>query len=252
MKVQTMTRGKRLAMCVAAGLLAVAAPAWAVPLPNGGFETATLSGWQVVLSPSGGAVNLLPVHTDTGAGVTAGTGWTSWGAQGSSVFPVSRILGSGDNVFARVKTDGALNWVQLRRMVYVNPSWNPTMSMSFYWFWDSQDTISPPGQDEARGRVYDLNGNLVDVLFTRNDPLVVGDDDPLSYYGTPWTQVNYTFAQPGSYMLVFEIANGGDPSKDSFLGIDELVAPVPEPLTIAGVLAGLGGLAGYLRRRRAA
>ena len=28
--------------------------------------------------------------------------------------------------------------------------------------------------------------------------------------------------------------------------------PIPEPLTVFGVLAGLGGMAGYLRRRRMA
>jgi hypothetical protein len=64
--------------------------------------------------------------------------------------------------------------------------------------------------------------------------------------------VAYTFASAGTYTLVFEVANSGFyGTNDSYLGVDN-VQLVPEPLSAAGMLLGLGGLVGYLRRRRMA
>lgn len=193
------------------------AQAVTITLNNAGFETGDLTGWTTSI-PSGASVSVVSSHTD----------YTGWGTGTTSWSPYE------GEYFALLKTDGPGNWCQL----YQSFTAQKDDVLSFAYFWDSRDYKYY--DDTAQGRLVDSTGNNVATLFYQHV-----NGDPSDYYGTPWTRVDYAIPASETYKVVFEIANGGDSGLDSYLGVDA----IPEPVTMAGLMLGIGGLVGYARKR---
>lgn len=200
-------------IAVAGLLLGGALPVQAASLLEG-FESG-LGGW--ILTPDGGSIT--PVTSYDGLTATEG----SW--------------------FAQLQTGDQNQWVYMRKAVEIKAGDQVSMD----WFFDKAGTED----DQAAGYVgfYDAFWTEKEVLFdlTESQPT--------------WKESSVVFGEGGTYYLVVGVVNRGNSENDSTLGVDNVyVGPpgyreadgaVPEPLTVAGVCMGIGGLVGYIRRRRA-
>ena len=85
---------------------------------------------------------------------------------------------------------------------------------------------------------YDLSG------FTGGGDLIIGID------GTYWSDNTYKLINPfdGSRQS-FKVSGG---SQHGFRPHELTLTPVPEPVTMAGLMLGIGAIGGYVRRRRKA
>jgi hypothetical protein len=201
-------------------------PAWAVGV-NPGFETGDFTGWTVTLPPDGDAY-----------------------AKVLAVFPYNNAQGTITNYystegqdFALVKTDGPEHFTTVSQAFTVAAG----ATLTFDWFFAAMDYL--PYNDCAKYQIW-RGPTCTEIPLASVS--TVGNHGQ-----TGWRTEGYTFLTGGLVTFVFGVANGGDNSQDSFAGLDNvrILAPepiIPEPLTVLGVLAGIGGLGGYFRRRRVA
>ncbi len=107
-----------------------------------------------------------------------------------------------------------------------------------------------PRFDGAVGALADQDGRIVPdgVLFQYNLPNSdLPNNENIGSRDIPWTNVDYTLPADGEYTLLFAVADASG-SFESILGVDA-VSVIPSPG--ASALLALSGLA-CLRRRRAA
>jgi hypothetical protein len=197
----------------------------AASITNGSFETGDLTGWSTVL-PNDAFASVVTSHNDL-----FGSGTTSW-------------IPTDGTYFALVKTDGPDNFAQL----YQSFTANAGDTLTLDYFWDSEDYY--PLNDSTAGKLLSgsgTGGELVAALFTHSV-----NTDPQDCWGTPWTSVSYSFTVGGTYTILVEIANSGDETFDSYVGIDNVkLTPTSIPAPGAILLGSIGvGLVGWLRRRR--
>jgi hypothetical protein len=101
----------------------------------------------------------------------------------------------------------------------------------------------------------DFQGNLVGPLDgvtygPQRRPLACPGFPPLVPGGSMgWVTTSYSPA-PGTYQLVFEVANAVDNEVPSALAVDDVRITTPEPRTLALLLIGLAGLCILQARRR--
>jgi hypothetical protein len=208
---------KVLTLCILALLAALPGPVWAVGA-NMGFEDGEdPTGWTVI-PPSGENVEVTSGLIGQGYLATEGANFAllNTGAPGS--------LTSISQVFDVVAGS----------------------TLAFDWFFYARDVR--PNNDSVKYEIWYGQTHVEEVLADVNG---VGD-----FGQTGWNTKTYIFpvSFSGTATFLFGIADGGGdripwgPTSDSFAGLDN-VRIIPEPLTVLGVLAGVGGLGGYLRRR---
>jgi hypothetical protein len=84
----------------------------------------------------------------------------------------------------------------------------------------------------------------------RPDPFVTPWGEVMDQYVPPWEEFHPPVIFSASLMMIGLEDDGGLPGEILFLYTNTSNIPVPEPLTALTVLAGVGGLIGYLRARR--
>ena len=206
---------KKLIVCAVMVLLVSVAPVQALTVIDS-FETGIGAPWQVVTS--GGTINAYSSY----AGYTPTDG----------------------NLFAALTCGQREQWVYMY-MPLVGMQAGQTLS--FDYFWKPMDILC----DEYAAWLGppDTWYNVYHEFF-----------DLASNQSVPWTTESYTFEEDGDYYLAFAVRNKLTSLLDSVLGVDYITledpslpppdGPVPEPLTVMGMVMGVGGLAGYFRRRR--
>jgi len=78
-------------------------------------------------------------------------------------------------------------------------------------------------------------------------PIHLADSGEFYFNGTNWLWASSGTPWEGQTGIGWP--SGGSPAQ---LGAWNTTSPVPEPLTMAGLMLGIGGLVGYVRKRRAA
>lgn len=134
----------------------------------------------------------------------------------------------GDASFGTVGAPDGLRYAWLDAGESINQSFTATMAGLY--------TVSFMATGEGRSRIFDSN-DFSTALGTSGDPQTL--------WGPGWHAVSYTFnaAAGESLHLFFSGRNAG-------FGIDSVtVTAVPEPESLAMMLAGLGAI-GFMARRR--
>jgi len=209
-----------LLMAASIGLTATSAGALGVV--NGSFENTPghLAGWSRVLN--GGAVQAVESHTSD---------------LGHTWYPTD------GQWFARLRAGCGDEWVKLFQRDIAGCT-----ELSFDWFFDSREPLFRlcllKRNDRAVGKI---DG---ETIFEIDSEDVGASLCPWGGGETGWVHESVALDPNEEYRLVFKLMNDDDCRKDSFLGIDNVRCTViPEPLTVLGVLGGLAGLGGYLRKR---
>ncbi|MFM9888686.1 MAG: PEP-CTERM sorting domain-containing protein [Burkholderiales bacterium] len=123
----------------------------------------------------------------------------------------------------------------------------PGATIAFDWSFQGRDS-SNTANDSFIARVVNAAGTTVLTMLSRTSDTTAGYGS--GAFNTTWGSGN-GFA-PGSYRLEFILQEQtANSSTQSALGIDNiLVAAVPEPEVYALMLAGLGVIGAFTRRRR--
>ena len=199
-------------------VLALTVPAQA--LTNGSFESG-LTGW-----------------------------WTDFGGGGSGSITTQthrNAIGVGDNReydptdgdhFAYLRAGDKNVWVSIGQVFAIDGPGK----LEFDWFFDS---------DEGSARIaLGKNDIATGVLLGEQELFFIQSSDLPSDGSTPWIH-GEAILDPGVYTLAFGVMNVESRNEDSRLGIDNVyVGAIPEPMTMMALACGVGGLGGYLRRRR--
>ncbi len=166
-------------------LTAVSKPAEAATaLNNGGFETGNLSGWSVSTAPGGGA--------------GAVTSYGNYGAQEGSYFA---LLTPGQ---ASVDT-----------MISQPFSAVPGDRISGWAFFKAEDYI--PYNDTGKVLIRSVDTGAVVATVFQSSVSSVGN-----YGGTPWTPWEHAFTESGTFVIEARVANQGDSSVASRIGLDDV------------------------------
>lgn len=167
-------------------------------LVNPSFETGDLSGWSVDI-PVGGSA-------------TAVTSYVSYVPPVPPYTSTSYVPQDGD-YFALVKTNGGGFYTT------VNQTFSASAGdkISGWAFFKAEDYM--PFNDNTQVEIKS-GGNVLATVFSANVSTVGG------YGSTPWTYWEYTFAAPGTYTVEARIANWGDSTGDSHMGLDGVVLTV--------------------------
>ncbi len=201
------------ALTIVALILALTVPAQA--LTNGSFESG-LAGWTKTFN--GGGLTTVTQHNAVGAGD-------------------NRVYNPTDgNRFARLRAGNRNQWVTIAQQFAID---GPKI-LSFDWFFDSAESYVSikQGFNDAGA------GHLNPLLFFIESSDLPGNGS------TPWISEAFNIAG-GNYTLTFGVKNTKDHLFDSFVGVDNVsLSVIPEPMTMMAVACGIGGLAGYIRKRR--
>ncbi len=221
---------KKCAKFIATALvLTLAVEVFAASIVNGSFEYG-LAGWSKVYN--GGGIYTTSVYT--------GDGGSKWYPQHGSKFAVLRA--------------GNTNkWVH----IYQNFTCDSHGELKFSWFYDSWEPLYRVYIDKYNDQA---QGGINSYTIFNIDSKDVGASHS-SGGGTSWKQESI-YLPAGNYTIWFAVKNDDDYRYDSHLGVDKVelicrpdgkeppdLAVIPEPMTMFGVLAGIGGLVGYIRKR---
>jgi hypothetical protein len=208
-----MTVCRIVALGLVIGLATAAAPA---AITNGSFETGNFSGWTV-FTTAGGTANVVTVYNP-------------WVAQQGTYFALLKKNGPG-------QANGIQQLLNL----------SAGDQIKFYYFFDTANGIT-------NDRAFATLTNGVDQLLLA----LAGPPDRTQPEGT-WLQVVSNPVTAGQYLLKFWVEAEGTCTAPTYLGVDNVqicagiapTPPVPEPITMAALLMGAGGVGAYIRRRLA-
>jgi PEP-CTERM motif len=210
-------------------IAAVAAFALAAPLAaqanlivNGSFETEAQAGasWTVLAGLTGW-------QADAGSGVELRNAVAGAAHQGANFIELDTHTGTfGNNNFDNSTNSG------LRQTV----STQAGASYELTWFYSPREGVAADSNDI---KVY-WNGNLL----TTNG----GSGEGKS--GNEWTSFSFTVTGTGSDTLRFAAGGKADSLGGSLDSVSLVAAPVPEPGSLALLVAGLAAVAFVARRRQ--
>lgn len=195
---------RTVAALVVVGVLALAslpaANATALSPPNFGFESGNFTGWTTYVPP-GAAASVVSSYTGTITGTT-----------------VSALYGA---KYAMLKTDGPGSYTSVSRSISATAGDTLTGAA----FFKAEDY--PPYNDNAQ--VVIKQGSTTLATLFQSSVNQVG-----AYGSTGWKTYTYTFPSTGTFTFEARIANSGDSSLDSFMGIDSAaVADTTPPVVSA-------------------
>jgi hypothetical protein len=253
-KGDVMRRSCLYIVAAAAMLVACAQPAAATSvIVNGDFETGDTTGWQVVCNNPPGILGDFAVQA---APVAPVNGYPTVGPAGGEFYAASGQNGGGVRALLQQFTIGASSSVHLSFDMFTNNFAGSTIVTG------TLDAFAGPNQYArvdilAVGAAAPTNPlttgvGLLANLYSGAD-LVLQGPNPYAHYDFDITSI---VGGGGSFILRFaEVDNqflftqGVD---NVYIGVDENGSVVPEPITMLGVIAGIGSIAGYIRRRRIA
>ena len=128
-----------------------------------------------------------------------------------------------------------------------------TLTVTFDWTFLSTETGPLANPDFAFIAVNDTVVKFVDAFSAPAVSMFTGTFGDLNQVAWGWTTASYTYtaASSGAVSLVLGLADVGDSSYTSELRVDNFtVSAVPEPETYAMLLAGLGLVGAFTRRRK--
>ena len=242
-----MLHTRTLALTVAAGVL-LAFPCSGEMISNGSFET--FSGGTF---DSGGNRYYFALQgSDPYSSSTALSGWTMYRSGMSSFYSINVGTGLPDGDHTLCLTGSLTGSGGLT----VNPEW---VSQDFSVEVGNIYTVSYYEKYRQAGGFLDsfvsaALGELDLVASTGNDVTGSGTSTLTQHTLTSsssWTQYSYDFTPNTDTTVTLTFKTGDSGNYGAFL--DEVVVsatPVPEPSAIGLVLAGLGGLLAYARRKR--
>jgi hypothetical protein len=191
-------------------------------------------GLMLAVGGTAGAVSLQNGSFEQGL-----TGWSTQTSQDGSVTVVSRWenwLPTDGRKFALLTTGdwqlcGQENW----QLLCQTPTLAKGSQVSFDWFFDQDEWLF---DDYARIK---LNGVIVEELR---------DDTPGECAGNWMHYISAPLPQDGAYTIEFGVKKDGG-LICSHMGVDDVqvTSTVPEPVTMLGIAAGIGGIGAYLRKR---
>lgn len=117
-------------------------------------------------------------------------------------------------------------------------------TLSFDWQLSTRDVGDGVGNDYAFVSI----GDTLVTLGSASQATQPGQGSFLAQTG--WQSFSHTFAHAGTYRVALGVVDVGDFAASSSLSVG-VVTAVPEPEAVAMLLAGLGLVAGAVRRRKA-
>lgn len=129
-----------------------------------------------------------------------------------------------------------------------------TLTVTFDWAFLSTEAGPLANPDFAFIAVNDTVVKFVDAFSAPAVSTFTGSFGDLNQVAWGWTSASYSYtaASSGAVSLVLGLADIGDSSYTSELRVDNIsVSAVPEPETFAMLLAGLGLVGAFTRRRKA-
>lgn len=212
-------------LCLFAATSASAAP-WtlygdAVALPNGGHTLTTASGFDDDAPLADGALNLSGNDP-----LLAGLDFETALGFAPGAFDLSAVQQAteGSAVFSLFTVEAG-------------------QQLSFEWQLSTRDVGEGFGLDYA----FVVVGDALYRLGTAAQAALPGSGSYLASSG--WQTFSHTFTEAGTYRVLLGVLDVGDFAGTSALSVSA-VSAVPEPETLAMLLAGLGLVGGAVRRRR--